>query len=419
MFTFIEKLNKNQRTVLYICFYTFVCSGFVTLMMGSALPDMKAAYGLSETVSGALLSAHSIGNLASGFLSSLIPLYLGRKRSIVLLSALTFLGFGMMMAWGNPLWLFAAFLLTGMGRGSVTNFNSHRVNLLTDGSPTATNLLHASFSIGAILSPMLFLLCRGLWGWRSGMIAVVLMGCVCVWLFSRMRLTDDHPDRKDKTQSTLCFLKNPSFLILAMMMLTYLCSEYTINGWLVTYIQNKEELIATFGKNGTELEQALASYSQLMATLFWCVMLAGRLLCAWLSAKVSQKLLMLVFSMGSTAFLGLMLLSGSVPMVSVAVAGLGFCMAGICPMIYADCSIFTNTYSMATGTLLAIGSIGAVTMPAIVGALSDRFGFTGGMSAIMIANVLLVLFALLNVAVKTRIPAEYQETVSESPSAMR
>ena len=51
-----------------------------------------------------------------------------------------------------------------------------------------------------------------------------------------MRLEDDRPSRADKVNSTLVFLKNPSFLIQAMMMFCYLCSEYAINGLSLIHI---------------------------------------------------------------------------------------------------------------------------------------------------------------------------------------
>jgi fucose permease len=91
-------------------------------------------------------------------------------------------------------------------------------------------------------------------------------------------------------------------------------------------------------------------------------------------------------------------------MVPVSVAGLGLCMAGICPMIYSDAAIFTNTYPMATSLILGIGSAGAILMPTIVGSLAESHGFTGGMSAILVTVVLLVVFSVLNVVVKTRKP---------------
>ena len=408
MFSFIKKLGKNERAILYTCFFAFFCNGSLSLMMGSAMPDLKASYNLSDTVSGLFLSAHSAGNLIAGFISGLVPLYLGQKKSIILLSSLAFIGFAMMIIWGNPVWLFLAFVFTGLGRGSVSNFDNRMVNLLSGGSPIGTNLLHSSFAVGAIVTPMIFLVVSRAMGWRAAMGVVVVFGCISLFNLSRMKLKQDKMDRKDKTNSTVSFLKNPSFLILAMMMFCYLCSEYAINGWLVTYIQNKESLLASFGKTGEELTAAVKAYSQSMATLLWTVMLAGRLFCAWMSTKVHQKKLMMIASFGVAIFYGLMLTSASIPMATICVAGLGFCMAGICPMIYSDAAIFTNTYPMATSFILCIGSGGAILMPTVVGSLAERFGFTGGMSAIFVTIVLLVVFAVLNVVVKTRVPKEYK-----------
>ncbi len=404
MFSFIHAMDRKQRSILYTCFFAFFANGALSLTLGSVMPDLKSAYQLSDTVSGLFLSAHSAGNLIAGFLSGLIPLYLGERKSIMLLSSLAFTGFLMMTVWGNPVWLLLAFAFTGLGRGSVTNFDNRMVNRLSGGNPAASNMLHGSFAIGAILAPLLFLGLRNLFGWRLGLAFVILCGVISLCNFSRMRLEVDRPDSRDKTNSTLVFLKNPSFLILAMMMFCYLCSEYAINGWLVTYIQNKETLLAQLGASGQDVTAALRTYSQTMATLLWVVMLLGRLFCAWLSAKVSQKKIMMTASFGVTLFFALMLFSGSMGMVSVAVAGLGFCMAGICPMIYSDAAIFTNAYPMATGALLAIGSAGAIVMPTVVGVMAERFGFTGGMSAILVTVCLLMVFATLNVVVKTRKP---------------
>jgi len=318
----------------------------------------------------------------------------------MLMSSLGFIGFLMMTLWGNPVWLLLAFACTGLGRGSVTNFDNRMVNRLSGGNPAASNMLHSSFAIGAILAPLAFLGLRNLLGWRIGLAFVILCGVISLCNFSRMRMEADRPDRCNKTNSTLVFLKNPSFLILAMMMFCYLCSEYAINGWLVTYIQNKENLLADLAASGSNA----VSYSQTMASLLWVVMLVGRLTCAMLSSKVSQKIMMMVSSIGVAIFYALMLSSTTMTMVTLSVAGLGLCMAGICPMIYSDAAIFTNTYPMATSLILGIGSAGAILMPTIVGSLAESYGFTGGMSAILVTVVLLVIFAVLNVVVKTRKP---------------
>lgn len=403
MFSFIRDLDRARRTLLYACFYAFFCNGMVALTMGSMLPDMKAAYGLSDTAGGLMLSAHSMGNLTAGFLSGVVGVYIGRKRTVIGLSALAFVGMLLIALNGAPGLLFFAFVLTGVGRGSVTNIDNATVNALTGGSAAASNLLHAVFAVGAILAPMAFLLLRNAIGWRAGVILVALCGTASVLNLTRVTVPGDRPaPAGGKRSGGFGFMRDPGFIVLAGMMLFYLCSEYAINGWLVSYIQHKDVLRSGFGATGEALDKALATYSQAMATLLWTVILVGRLTCAWLSRRVSPKKLMLIASVCEAACFAAVLFSTTVPAATLGVAGLGFFMAGICPMIYSDAAPYTNAWPMATGILLSCGSAGAIAMPALVGALADRHGFNGGMLAILAAIVLLVLCAAVNLALARR-----------------
>ena len=400
MFSFIRKLDRTDRRLLYASFLMFVSSGFLALTMGSAMPALSAEYRLSDSFSGLLLSFHSAGNLLAGLVSGLVPVYIGQKRSIILLSCLGFLGYSLITVTGIPAALAAAFFIIGFGRGSITNFTNRQANLLSGGSPSATNLLHACFAVGAIAAPLLFHVLSTTISWRAGILAVVLL-CAAVWgnLF-RIRIKNDRMSRQDRRNTTLVFLKNPSFLILVGMMFCYLASEYAVNGWLVTYIQSREELLVSLSAGG----MTLAAFSQIMATLLWSVMLAGRLTCAAIAPRVGQKKLMMFASFGMAAFYALLLSAPDVKLAAVSVAGLGLCMAGICPMIYSDAAIFTNTYPLATSFLLALGSLGGIFMPTLVGALADQSGFSAGMGAIFVTIALLAVFSVLNLAVPTRKP---------------
>ena len=404
MFSFIKDLDKSRRTLLYACFYAFFCNGMIALTQGSMMPDMKAAYHLTDTAGGLMLSAHSIGNLAAGFLSGVVGVYIGRKRTVICLSALAFVGMLLITLIGAPGLLFFAFILTGVGRGSVSNFNNGTVNAITGGNAAASNLLHAVFAVGAITAPMAFLLLRNAIDWRAGVLLVVLCGAGSVLNMTRVTVPDDRPaPSAGKGRSGgFGFMRDPGFLVLAGMMLFYLCSEYAINGWLVSYIQHKDALLSGFGVTGEALEKAVRAYSQTMATLLWAVILVGRLTCAWLSRRVSPRKLMLIASACEAACFAAVLFSTTIPAVTLGVAGLGFFMAGICPMIYADAAPYTNAYPMATGILLSFGSAGGIAMPTVVGALADQYGFSGGMLAILAAIVLLVLCAAANLALGGR-----------------
>lgn len=393
MFSFLKGRTRQNKRMVLTCFFTFFCNGALALTMGSVMPDLKAAYGLSDAVSGLMLSAHSLGNMAAGFLSGLAPFYLGEKRSVTLLHALAFLGYLMMLLSGNPLWLLLAFVLTGIGRGSVTNFDNRMMNRISGGDPAALNVLHGMFAVGAIAAPMSFLFFKRLASWRVSVMVLLGLGVLSLANLMTLQVENNFPKRQDKGNASLAFLKDAGFVVLALMMFCYLCSEYAINGWLVTYIQSKQSLSFGLARAGMEVK----AYSQMMATLLWLVMLAGRLICAALSGRVGQKKLMLASSLGAALCFLILLSAGGLRAVSLSVAGLGLCMAGICPMIYADAARYTNRYPMATGALLAVGSFGAILMPAMVGAVAQRQGFAGGMRMILSTVLLLVVFSALNV----------------------
>ena len=110
----------------------------------------------------------------------------------------------------------------------------------------------------------------------------------------------------------------------------------------------------------------------------------------------------LEFCRSSASGIAGMLAASSVPVVTGCIAGMGFCMAGICPMIYFDAAYYTNTYPLATGTLLVFGAAGGILMPALVGFLAQSGGFESSMTAILVSIMLLTVFAAVNTRMKTR-----------------
>ena len=71
-------------------------------------------------------------------------------------------------------------------------------------------------------------------------------------------------------------------------------------------------------------------------------------------------------------------------------------------MIYSDAAYYTNTYPLATGTLLVFGAAGGILMPALVGFLAQGGGFEGSMAAILVSIILLVALSAVNTRMKTR-----------------
>jgi len=98
----------------------------------------------------------------------------------------------------------------------------------------------------------------------------------------------------------------------------------------------------------------------------------------------------------------LMLSTTNINIITVAIIGVGFSMAGIYPTTISTLGSVIKTYPMAMGVLLLVGGVGAILMPVITGALSDRFGIHAGMIAIVFAIVLLIACVILNLVNKKR-----------------
>ncbi|MDE6890811.1 MAG: MFS transporter, partial [Lachnospiraceae bacterium] len=154
-----ELLNTSEKRRQFFSSYgAFLVNGMLALSIGSLLPFIKEAKGLDYAFSGLIVSLHSIGNLASGFLAGILAVYLGRKKSILIFESLFSISFLLLIFGGSRFLLALAFLLTGLARGASSNFNNTSINNLAPGKAWAINGLHAMFAVGAFSFPLLLTL---------------------------------------------------------------------------------------------------------------------------------------------------------------------------------------------------------------------------------------------------------------------
>jgi fucose permease len=386
--SFYAQLDKNKKYILNCCFFVFAVNGLYGMILGSLLPLISSEYGLNNTISGTLISAHQVGSLIAGFIAGVLPIYLGRKKSIMFLCSFVIMGFLIMILTGNPVLLILGFLFTGISRGSISNFNNTIVNEVSNSSPAALNFLHSIFAVGALTAPFLVIFCTnvaGDAGWKIAAGVIIILCIISIFLFSRLKIEDIKKNARSAKVSYQ-FMKSSYFWISAGIVFFYLCAEATINGWLVKYFIDTKIMSI--------------EYAQMLASLLWVVILAGRLTCVFIGDKVSKKVLLLSTTSGTAAFYMLLLATQNITIITIAIMGLGFSMAGIYPVTISAIGNTIKSYPMAMGTLLMIGGVGAIIMPIITGALSDAFGIWAGMSAIVGAIILMIVCVILNVLSK-------------------
>lgn len=375
------RLTKDPR-LLFTIYFAFLTNGMMSTMLGTFLPHMQQDYNLSYVLSGSVLSAHQIGNLCAVFIAGFLPFLIGRKKSVLILLSGIVVGMLAMTLTGSPIPLLAAFAATGIGRGMSSNISNVVVSEICENKGTALNLLHALFAIGALLAPFTVIGFAGTSaGWRAAAWTVAVMEGIALLLIATSSLSSKPSPRK-ADGGDRAFLTAPSYWLNTAIMFFYLCSEASIVGWLVTYFKDS-------GLMGDRLAQASSS-------ILWIMVLAGRLVCAAVSARgINRQALLVVMALGKAFFFVLMITSHSMGPILISVMGVGFCMAGIYPTTLSTMEPRFSASTVATGTCIGVATLGAVVMPSIVGWVAQRSGITGGISMISVALVVLVTLTVI------------------------
>ena len=376
---FYRELDSVNRYILGCCFFIFFVNGFYSMVFGSILPLLSESYQLRDTTSGFLLASHQAGNLIAGLVAGILPLYYGRKKSILFLSSFAIAGFLLMIVTGQPWLLLVAFFFTGISRGSIANFNNKTVNDISNSNPAALNFLHSLFAVGALISPFVVIGASarfGLTGWKLVAALIICLVLISQVLFSKMPIEDHVVAIQGQKVKDYSFFKSVLFWNTVLILFFYLCAESAITGWLVKYFID-QNLLAV-------------SQAQLISSLLWFAILIGRLSCVFLGSRLARGTLLTLISLGSAVFYGLLLSSTSVTMILISVFGLGLSIGGIYPTAMTIAGQSIKQHPMALGWILTFGGVGGITMPIITGYLAEKFSIFYGMAAIIIAILIML-----------------------------
>jgi Major Facilitator Superfamily. len=366
---------ENGKTSLVLrMYFAFLCSGAMSTLLGVILPSISSTHGLDYALSGNLISFHQIGNLISLFLVGFLPYAIGRKKTVVILGSGIVLGLLLMALTGNVWLLVLAFVFTGLGRGTFSNITNVVVGQYVGKKAAGLNLLHACFSIGAFLSPIIAVLFAA--NWRGPVYVIASFMALAILLIG-FSILDSKPLEKKKSTST-AFVKSVPFWINTLILFFYLCTEAPLMGWLVTYF-----------KDSGIMSESLA---KLMQSIWWIMMLSGRLLCAFLSTRMKNKnALILGMGLMMTVSFGVMITATGTAQAVIGLLGLGFFMAGVYPTVLSTMPSDYNGSMVATGICIGTATTGAILMPSIIGWIAKSTSIGVGMSAILFANIIMVL----------------------------
>ena len=78
--------TSKEKQLISGTMFAFMVSGATSLALGSLIPFLRDTYYLSYEIAGMLVSLQSVGNLVSVGLMGFLPVFLGRRKSILVMA---------------------------------------------------------------------------------------------------------------------------------------------------------------------------------------------------------------------------------------------------------------------------------------------------------------------------------------------
>lgn len=377
----MKGLKINSRfNLIFPCYFAFFVSGAMVLTVGTILPFIIGELKINYSVAGGMLSAFAIGNLLASFVFPFLAANIGRKAAIVSMSFLIPLSWILIAMTPAVPVMYVAFTLMGVGRGSISIINNAIINDNSGGRPSALNMLHMTFAMGALLAPAITSIFVYVgFGWKAVAYTMVVATTLVFMFYSFMKIDYNWPKESPKNNDVK-FYRMPVFYVMGMLLFLYLGLENCVNGWFVTYFQNMGIMNGTYATN-------LVSFT-------WLMVMLGRLVTAKLTSVIDKNKLIFIYCVATAVFFILMISTRNVVVITIAIMGLGFFFAGIYPTGVASAGFAIKGSTTGVAAFLAIAAIGGIVTPEVVGIAADAKGLT---AAIMILSVNVVGMLLLSV----------------------
>ncbi len=277
--------------------------------------------------------------------------------------------------------LLSAGVVGGVGAGILDALFSPLVcNICREERARALNLLHAFYSIGAVVTvagASWMLGCGLSWRFIFPVMTLPALACGALFLGTSVAEAEAQPAERQGIGWLVC---RPLFVILLATMLLIGANELAVAQWMPAY------MAGVFGWAEAPAGVVLMGFSIGMAV--------GRLSASALARQLRPMLLVSLAALLSLACLALAALSPAAYGSAAAFVIFGLAVATLWPSVLAYTSEHFPHGGVTMFSLLAgMGNAGGVIGPALVGFIADRAGLRWGMGTVaVISAVLLAIF---------------------------
>lgn len=361
-----ERRSKISRTAGY--YAAFLCIGLSASIVGPTLPGLAENTGATLSQISLLFTARSLGILIGSLTVSRLYDRLPGHRVMVLGLFCLALGLAATPIIPQLGALALVMLLIGVF-GSTVDIGTNTMLpwLHRDNVAPYMNGLHFFFGVGAFLAPIVVaqaLLLSGEIVWAYWLVALLILP-VAAWI---------GPQRSPRPQTTPegTVVGQPNYPLVAVITLfffLYVGAEVSFGGWIYTY--------------AVRMGLATVTTAAYLTSLFWGSLMIGQLISIPIANRLAPRHLLAVGIAGCLASIGLLLAKpDSTAVLWISSAGLGLFMAPLFPTTLSLAGRNMPVTGKTTGWFFAGASIGAMTLPWLVGQLFAAYGPEAAMWAI-------------------------------------
>ncbi len=362
----------------------------VTLALVGALETwINSSLVVPHALTGSMQSALFGGNFAGSLLAAWLMYHLGPRRYGLTSLALMLVG---TLLSGMKLYevIVLARFITGLGySGAVIFFGAVIVHTYPQRQATYLNIYHAAFGAGASLTLLAARpIAESFGDWPSAFWIASAVCLIPLFLFAVARLPNMHEDEPYNLRAMMHVLESRVIITTFIVSIAYVAAEQALTVFAGTYSQKE------LGFTVTQATQ--------VGALFWAGILAGRLISAAVSRKVSEPLQIIACAlvMAGLMLTGMTARQTIVLYASTFLAGL---FAGpVVPLAFSFAVRSTERLKSATYAAANLAStVGGVLGPVLVGAIGDRSTLERGLNTsaiILLASLVPFIYATVRKA---------------------
>jgi FHS family Na+ dependent glucose MFS transporter 1 len=365
-------------------FGAFVALGMATAILGPTLPALAEQTKRQLSQLGLLFTALSLGYLIGSFQAG--RLYDRVPGHPLMAACLIIMAVALATVPLLPsVWYLAlCVLILGMAAGTLdVGGNTLLTWLHGRNVGPSMNGLHFAFGLGALLSPIILAqvaqMSSGI-AWAYWTLALLLLPVVA-WLMrlpspsTRGESVAEPEAAGSPDQQSAGTGRNILIALIALLLLLCAGAEAAYGGWVFSYavVQGLSN-------------EVTAAY---LTATFWGALTLGRLLGIPIATRVRPRWILLGDLLGCLASVGILLLWPSSPAALwLGTAGLGLCMASVFPTAITLGERRVGITGQTTSWFLVGASLGAMTLPWLIGRLFEPVGPGSTMVVIAVALIL-------------------------------